>query len=131
MERRVTWATSFGPGTHDTSNQGPKGVDHVHPGALGDYLQRQMGYQKIRCNPQMQNILLDRTQHPQHQHQGPRGVGHVPPGALGDHLQGQMGYQKIHCNSQMQNILFDRTQHPQHQGPRGVGQCNTPQLDDY
>ena len=42
-------------------HQGPKGVDHVHPGALGDYLQRQMGYQKIRCNPQMQNILLDRT----------------------------------------------------------------------
>ena len=53
------------------------------PGALGDHLQGQMGYQKICCNPKMHNILLDRTWHSQHQHQGPRGTGYVPPGALG------------------------------------------------
>ena len=57
----------------------------------------------------MQKILLDVTQHPQHQHQGPKSVGHVPPGALKDHLQGQMGYQKICCNPQMHNILLDGT----------------------
>ena len=93
-------------------HQAPKGVGHEPPGALRDHLQSCMGHWKIRCNPQMQKILLDLTQHPQHQHQGPKSVGNVPPGALKDHLKGQMGYQKICCNPHMHSISLDGTQHP-------------------
>ena len=44
-------------------HQGPKSVGHVPPGALKDHLKGQMGYQKICCNPQIQNILLTQHQH--------------------------------------------------------------------
>ena len=39
-------------------HQGPKGVDHVHLGALGDQIQGCMGYQQIRWHSQMKNLLL-------------------------------------------------------------------------
>ena len=49
----------------------------MHLGALGDHLQGYMGYQQIRWDSQMQNILLVGTWHPRHWHQGPIEVGHV------------------------------------------------------
>ena len=44
-------------------HQGPRGVGHVPPGALGDHPQGQMEYQLIRCSPQIQYILSDGTWH--------------------------------------------------------------------
>ena len=67
----------------------------MHLGDLGDHLQGYMGYQQIRWDSQMQNILLVGTWHLHHRHQGPKGVGHVNLGALGSHLQGHKGYQQI------------------------------------
>ena len=72
-------------------HQGPKGVDHVHLGALGDHLQGYMGYQQNCWDSQMQNIFLIGTWHLHHQHQGSKGVGHVHLGPLGNHLQGHFG----------------------------------------
>ena len=75
--------------------QGPEGVVHVHVGVLGEHLQGFMGYQQIRLDSQMQNLLLVGTEHPHHMDQGPKGVVHVHLGALGEHLQVHMGYLQI------------------------------------
>ena len=91
-------------------HQGPKGVWHVHLGALGDHLQGHMGYQKICLDCQMQNLLLVGTLHPHHRHQGPKGVGHVHLGALGDHLQHAKGAGRGHLRAigdHLQQICWD------------------------
>ena len=57
---------------------GTKEVGNVPPGGLGDHLQGYMGYQQIRWASQMQNILFDRTCHPNLQHQGLKGLYYDP-----------------------------------------------------
>ena len=106
-------------------HQGQKGVCHVPPGGLGDYLQCHMGYLQIHWDSQIQNTLLVVTWHPHHQHQGPKGVGHEHLGALGNHLQGYIGYLQIYWDSQMHNILWvgPTTNDQKHQWPKGVGRC--------
>ena len=69
-------------------HQGPEGVVHVHLGALWEHLQGYMWYQKIRCDSQMQNLLLVGTLNTHHLDQGQKSVIYVLLGALGENLQG-------------------------------------------